>query len=290
MHEDEIVIDDKLAKELIMQSFPSWSSLPLVELRHSGTDNVLFRLGEDMLVRLSKRRESAKFVERENSILSFFRDKPLKIEIPRILGIGKPSQNYPQEWTVQSWIDNDPFGYDPLSLAKTAKDLGIFVKEIRKIPVNGFSGTYRGQSLHLRKKSFSKSLSQFNQDYDVKQIQSIWEYCLSAKEWNKDPRWYHGDLHPGNFLFKGGSLKAVIDFGMAGTGDPSCDLLPAWSFLDRNTRQIFRDTVGASNDEWLRSRAWALYMAIMIIPYYQNTNEGLVKLANRMIHETLNEV
>lgn len=44
--------------------------------------------------------------------------------------------------------------------------------------------------------------------------------------------WFHGAVAAGNLLLRGGRLGAVIDFGCAGVGDPTCDLVTAWTVLD----------------------------------------------------------
>ena len=44
--------------------------------------------------------------------------------------------------------------------------------------------------------------------------------------------WFHGDVAAGNLLVRDGRLSAVIDFGTCGVGDPACDLVIAWTFLD----------------------------------------------------------
>ena len=35
-------------------------------------------------------------------------------------------------------------------------------------------------------------------------------------------------------------MNSVIDFGLMGIGDPACDLIPAWSLFDSNSRDAFR--------------------------------------------------
>ena len=37
-----------------------------------------------------------------------------------------------------------------------------------------------------------------------------------------------------------GRLSAVIDFGCMGVGDPACDVMAAWAYLDADTRPAFR--------------------------------------------------
>jgi len=52
MHAHEAPIDDSLVRELLAAQFPHWADLPLKRVTSSGTVNALYRLGDDMAVRL----------------------------------------------------------------------------------------------------------------------------------------------------------------------------------------------------------------------------------------------
>jgi aminoglycoside phosphotransferase (APT) family kinase protein len=96
-------------------------------------------------------------------------------------------------------------------------------------------------------------------------------------------------LLPANLLVQQGKLTAVIDFGLLGVGDPACDLIVAWSVFSCDTRDIFRTTLAVDDATWMRGRGWALSIVLIILPYYEHTNPGLVAVAKRMLSEILNE-
>jgi aminoglycoside phosphotransferase (APT) family kinase protein len=52
MHADEIESDAGLVHRLIATQFPQWADLAIRRVASAGTDNALYRLGEDMVVRL----------------------------------------------------------------------------------------------------------------------------------------------------------------------------------------------------------------------------------------------
>ena len=54
MHADEIELDDALVRALLVEQFPQWSDLPLARIPDSGTDSAIYRLGDDMGVRLPR--------------------------------------------------------------------------------------------------------------------------------------------------------------------------------------------------------------------------------------------
>lgn len=55
MHADEIDVAPDLVSRLIAAQFPQWASLPIRPVASAGTVHVLFRLDDDMLVRLPRR-------------------------------------------------------------------------------------------------------------------------------------------------------------------------------------------------------------------------------------------
>jgi aminoglycoside phosphotransferase (APT) family kinase protein len=88
-------------------------------------------------------------------------------------------------------------------------------------------------------------------------------------------------------LLEQGRLSAVIDFGGVGIGDPACDMIAAWSVLSAQSRGTFRDSVAVDDATWMRGRGWALSIALIILPYYQNTNPEFVALATHMVEQVL---
>ncbi len=77
--------------------------------------------------------------------------------------------------------------------------------------------------------------------------------------------WFHGDIAAGNLLTTHGELSAVIDFGTCGVGDPACDLVIAWTLLDRHERPVFRAAAELDDETWDRAMAWALWKALITL-------------------------
>jgi len=116
---------------------------------------------------------------------------------------------------------------------------------------------------------------------------AAWERALEAPAWDGTPVWIHADLLRPNLLVDGGRLRAVIDFGGAGVGDPAADVIAAWSVFSRGGRATFRTVLGADDGTWNRARGYALHQAALIIPYYIQTNPGFAAMAKRTIEEVL---
>jgi aminoglycoside phosphotransferase (APT) family kinase protein len=92
---------------------------------------------------------------------------------------------------------------------------------------------------------------------------------------------------PGNLLVRQGRIRAVIDFGGMGVGDPACDLMIAWGLFSGESRDMFRAALAIDDATWARGRGWALSQALIFIPYYLNTNPVGVGHARRALDEVL---
>src|ERR1022692_638342 len=104
MHADEIDIDADLVASLLAKQFPEWSKLPLKRVASSGTNNALFKLGDDMAVRLPRIPNAVKHVDTERTWLPKLAPH-LPVAVPLPLGLGKPDEGYPWPWTIYTWLD-----------------------------------------------------------------------------------------------------------------------------------------------------------------------------------------
>ena len=223
MHENEFEIDADLVSRLLARQFPRWAHLPLEPLASAGTDNALFRLGDQMVVRLPRIQWAVEGVDLEQEWLP--RLAPfLPVAIPTPLGLGEPDEDYPWRWSVYEWLDGDNPVLnkiaDPITLAK---DLAHFTKALRKIDTSGAPLSRRGVPLIERDADTRAAIVELDGMIDSIAVGNAWESALAVPMWSDPPVWIHGDLSPGNILLVDGRLNAVIDFGVMGIGDPACD-------------------------------------------------------------------
>ena len=289
LHPNETDISVLLVNDLLSEQFPHWSNLPIHPITASGTDNALFKLGSEFVVRLPRIEGAMAQIEQDQIWLPMLAPK-LPVELPELLAVGKPSADYPFSWSVYRWIDGDTADIDTLDQPnKTAEALAHFIQSLRDISLQGGpTGSYRGRAVRLRDQWTRESISKLADLIDTQIAIQIWEETLEAADWDGPPTWFHGDLMPGNLLFSDGSLKAVIDWGVLGVGDPAIDLIIAWFLLPQPSRAIFREKIGVSDDEWLRGRGWALSIAAGYIPYYRHTQLPGVGYCKRALLEILN--
>ena len=82
------------------------------------------------------------------------------------------------------------------------------------------------------------------------------------------------------------ACSAVIDFGLS-VGDPACDLQAAWNVFAGESRQRFRAELAVDDASWLRGRGWALCQAVVALPYYWDTNPGMIRQASHALTQVL---
>ena len=112
---------------------------------------------------------------------------------------------------------------------------------------------------------------------------AAWERALDAPVHDGPMVWTHGDLLPPNVLVRPDSRLALLDFGSAGVGDPAVDVIPVWTMFGPAAREWFRRALDVSDAAWERARGLALHQALLIIPYYLESNPGFVEMATRTV-------
>ncbi|MFF1519335.1 aminoglycoside phosphotransferase family protein [Streptomyces sp. NPDC058305] len=289
MHADEAPIDGPLVRRLLAAQFPRWARLPLRRVESAGTVNALYRLGDDLAVRLPRVLGGAEDVAKEATWLP--RLAPLlPVPVPEIIGLGTAAEGYPWQWSVLRWIDGELPVAGALSDARgLAADLGAFVAALRRAGLPDGPPAYRGDPLKTVDAETRSAIEELRGAIDTGEATAAWEEALAAPVWTGPPVWLHSDLMPMNLLTRAGRLAAVIDFGTLGTGDPACDLVPAWNLLPPEARRVFRDTAGADDALWARGRGWALSMALIQLPYYRTTNPVMAANAEHVIRAVLTE-
>ena len=289
MHPDELEVDEPLVRRLLAEQFPQWVGLPLRRVPSSGTVNAMFRLGETEVVRLPFVEWGAGGIQQEAQWLPRLAPH-LPVRIPTVRGEGLPNAAYPCPWLVLDWIPGEH--PDPARLADPAAlaaDLARFVLALRSFDATAAPPGHRGFSLHRFDSSVRETLTQARDLIDEPVLGRIWEHALAAPEYDGPPVWVHGDLLPANVLTTGGRLGAVLDLGAAGVGDPACDLMAAWSILPPEARTGFRRLLAADDASWERGRGYAIVQAAVALPYYRDTNPGMVRNSMRILTELAHE-
>jgi aminoglycoside phosphotransferase (APT) family kinase protein len=213
----------------------------------------------------------------------------LPLTIPEPVAKGEGGSGYPFPWAVYRWIEGETFAADRVAdEQQAAADLASFVTELQRVDPSGAPRSGRRPLLQLDDITRA-AIESLRGIADTEVAITAWETSLRATEWDGRSVWIHCDLLPPNLLVEDGRLKAVIDFGATGAGDPAQDMTPAWSVFGSIGRRIFRTALDVDEVTWIRGRGYALHQAALIIPYYSETNPEFVAMAIRTVEQIIND-
>jgi aminoglycoside phosphotransferase (APT) family kinase protein len=288
LHADEIATDTALVRRLLSAQFPQWADLPIEALPVGGTDNAIYRLGDDLSVRLPRQPGwgSESFDDEFEWLPRLAPHVPVRIPTP--VARGAAGAGYLNAWAVHDWLPGTDAARTPLDLTRAAVDLAELVTALHDAdPTGGPAPTGRGGPLHPRDEDVRAGIDALGDTVDAAAVTAAWEAALDAPDWDGPPVWIHGDLDARNLLVEDGRITGLLDWGAACVGDPACDVKVAWAVLDAETRPIFRELLEVDDATWARGRGWAISQALIALPYYRDTYPAIVEQAWRWLDEAL---
>jgi aminoglycoside phosphotransferase (APT) family kinase protein len=286
LHDGEVDIDAALVRRLLDRQFPHYRDLPVEEVESTGTVNAIYRLGSDLCVRLPRIERWAGDLEKELEWLPKLAAH-LSLAVPEPVAKGEPESDYPFSWAIYRWLTGGTFATDRvIDERQAAVDLAQFVTELRHVDTSAAPRSGRKPLQDLDSVT-RYAIDQVRNVIDTDAATAAWEQSLQAPAWDGTPVWRHCDLLTPNLLVEYGKLKAVIDFGAVGIGDPAADVIAGWSVFGPGAREAFRDSLVVDDATWARARGYALHQALLIIPYYPRTNPGFVATATRTVDQVL---
>jgi aminoglycoside phosphotransferase (APT) family kinase protein len=271
MHADELVIDEPLARRLLAEQFPEWAELPLARVEPDGTVNAIFRLGDELSLRLPRRLSDSEPGGTELEWLA--RLAPLlPFEIPVRVARGRPTCDYPKFWEIHTWVEGETVPVEDLDVIQAAEDLAAFVAALQAVDPTG-APPGRGIPLVERDRGMGHWWARFEGEPAAKEV---WERALAAPPWAGPPVWHHGDLDARNWLVRDGRITGVVDWdgGCMGVGDPACDVMVAWKLRSGAARDAFRAALPTDDATWERARGWVVSQAVAALAYYTPENNA----------------
>ena len=262
----EIPIDQTLVQSLLTQQHPDLADLPLTFEQH-GWDNVTFRQGEHMAIRLPRRQAAANLIAHEQRWLPTLSNY-LPLAVPVSHRTGAPDKGYPWQWSILPW-----FPGTPADLAAPPKDqaplFAAFLKALHApAPPDAPFNLFRSIPLAERAPALEERLKRVEAKTGLitQAIRQQWATSIDTPI-DVEKTWIHGDLHPRNILVYEGKITAVIDWGDMAKGDKATDLASIWMlFPDQQARkEITFSLPHISEATWQRARGWAILFAVLLL-------------------------
>lgn len=267
------------SKELINNLLKNtvYENLEIKEVDFQGHDNRTYRLGENFSIRIPSHIKYNQQILKMYELLPFISSN-LNVKIPNILFIGEKSELVPYKYCICEWItgkdlkENNLYGLSNEEKKIFIENLTAFMKLLYsiKIDINNpiiekyISNTdnfYRGNHISIYKNEFLIYLEKYKDYIDVNNVKKLFHRGLDSK-WEKHVVFVHGDLMAGNILVENNRLKAIIDWGSIGIGDPACDLIISWLYFNKEERDYFKLKLDIDQNTWNRGISWALWKCL----------------------------
>lgn len=265
MSSPETAPDPGLVSRLLRDQAADFADLPVRAISTSGSSNWVFRLGDELAVRLPRTHGYAPGLLNEVRWLPHVAGR-LPAPVPRVVAVGEPAAYFPRPWTIVTWLTGEPPGaLDAEQQDRLALSLGHFLRTLHAIDPDGAEAGaenwgYRcGEPVTDTIDEWADEAATALADLlDEDAVREAWRRLRDVPPATGPARLVHCDVSAENLLVHlDGRLAGVIDFGGMGIGDRSIDFLYAWSMLGAPARQQLRTAADIDEGTWLRARTWA---------------------------------
>ncbi|MBE1285317.1 MAG: phosphotransferase [Rhodobacteraceae bacterium] len=269
---------------------PDWADRPIRQFPSTGTDNTLFRLGDDAVLRIPKRPSAIKPLIKELNWLPSMTGLPLAV--PEVRYHGRTRQEIGFDFGILSWQKGQIATPGHIAFPKaSARLLGRFLNALRDTPTDStpsaeVANHNRGVKLTDLNCKARECINILSDEINKREALALWENACALPA-HARPVWLHGDLKADNLIAENGDLAAVIDWGLAAVGDPAVDYAAAWTWVDPENREIFLTEAGATQSDRIRARGWALYCAGIALSYYRGRSHNALCRQSRQTLQSL---
>jgi len=261
----EVDVDEALVLRLLQAQHPDLAHLP-IQFFNNGWDNFLFRLGDDLSVRIPRRELGAAFIRNEQKFLPLVAPR-LPLPVTKPIRVGEPGCGYPWYWSVCQWLHGTQADKSPPAL-NASKQWATFLSALHiSGPKDGPHNPLRGYPLATYRERFAARFQRLRdmQLINSAAVDSIWQQGLDADA-TFSPCWGHGDLHPMNILCEDGQFVGVIDWGDMYIGDAAADLASFYMLFpvavaEHSLQHDYRAGVA----QITRAKACAVFFAITLL-------------------------
>jgi aminoglycoside phosphotransferase (APT) family kinase protein len=274
----------ELVRGLVADQHPDLAGLAVAPLAE-GWDNVMFRLGAHLVLRLPRRAEGGRLIRHEQRWLPELAAK-LPLAAPAPVRVGGPGRGYPWRWSLVPYLPGEPAERAPLR-ADQAGRLGAFLRALhRPAPPEAPYNPSRSLTLPERAARTEAALARLAAQRPklvTPAVRRAWAEGVAAAI-DVPPGWIHGDLHARNVLSADGRLSAVIDWGDMARGDPATDLYGLWMLFEAPARTAALAAYGGVSPATLqRTRGWAVSMGVVLVEAGLAGDPGLLALGERTL-------
>lgn len=282
----EAAVDEPLIRGLLRSQHPDLAGLPLRHIA-TGWDNVTYRLGDKLAVRLPRIRAAAALILLEQTWLPRLAGR-LPVAVPVPVRQGTPGPGFGWPWSVVPWVDGRTADLEPMG-AGQAGLFGRFLASLHRPPPPGFPrNDWRGVPLASLSEAVERKLAALagagaGLTAPAEAALDQWRRAVRAPADVAD-MCIHGDLHPRNVVVSVGSLAAVLDWGDMTAGDPAADLAAAWLLFPVTAHAAIWSAYGPVTAHTMtRASGWAIFFAATLLDGGLAGDQALAAIGRRTL-------
>ncbi len=274
-------IDIKLVKNIIEVAENKLSNLEIKSVENQGHDNRTFHIGDGYTIRIPSGIDYASQIEKEYRWIPYLQ-KGISYQLP--ISIKKINANniYPYDCLINKWIEGCMLQDVNNNEVEYARQCGDFLYQLHKVPVEmslkaGKHNFYRGGDLGVYANQAYEYIDKTGDEFDKNILCKIFDDALHINCSDTNV-FVHGDFVPTNILVQENSSIAIIDFGILGVGDPSCDLTMYWTHFGKDAKEIFKKSIGLDDKYYVKGAGWVIWKQLLMWINDQNIESKRVVL------------
>ena len=226
----------------------------------------MFRLGNDLLVRLPRRAVAAELSAHEHQWLPKLAPR-LPMAVPAPIHVGRPQGRYPWPWSIVPWLPGRTADQEAPPSTEAVLLAEFLTALHQPAPTDAPANPVRGVPLATRADAVAERVERLRRKTDLitPRLLAIWQAALNASPCTTR-QWLHGDLHPLNIIVQHGRITGIIDWGDLTGGDPATDLAALWMLFDASARGSALVAYGGIDPELeARAKGWAVLFGAVLL-------------------------
>jgi aminoglycoside phosphotransferase (APT) family kinase protein len=280
MPDAEVRVSEDVVRGLLEEHHPDLASESL-HFVDEGWDNVTYRLGAELAVRVPRRQAAVVLLSHERRWLPEIAGH-LSVMVPLEVRAGRPSGSYPWIWSVVRWIAGRTVDEEPPTDDQALPLAGDLKRLHSPAPDDAPANPLRGEPLRTRNEFVQTRIASLKGELSALRpgLLRAWLDGVSADDCSRRV-WIHGDLHPRNVLVHGGQVVGIIDWGDMTSGDPATDLAAAWTLPQTDcAAQALLEEYGADGPTRARALAWGVFFGAALAtsgePRHERIGKGIL--------------
>jgi aminoglycoside 2''-phosphotransferase len=202
-----------------------------VEINREGLINDVLIVNHELVFRFAKTEEYARFLDAEIKVLDLVRPN-VSLEVPSPF-YKDPGVVVYRLLVGQPLLLEDVLDLDARNQQSLAEQIGKFLYELHTVRISDLTWTLPATRAYVKQedwwefqKSFREKAYPLLQNHQIHWIERLFAIALGDPDFfNYAPALIHGDFAPYHILYlpRENRVSGVLDFGMAGVGDPAAD-------------------------------------------------------------------